>query len=70
MRKRSLFLYLFMILIGAIGLPILLVLLQNIQWHEILILSVLYSSLIVVGGIGIILTLRKERYERQSSKGF
>lgn len=68
MRKRLLLLHLFMIFIGAIGLPTLLVFLQNILWHEILILSVLYSSLIVAGGLGIILTLRRERQERKGSK--
>ncbi|MEM3065967.1 MAG: hypothetical protein QXI81_01350 [Nitrososphaerota archaeon] len=60
-------LYLLMIFVGAVGLPTLLVFLQYIQWYETLVLSVLYSSLLVAGGLGLTLTLRKERCERQES---
>ncbi|MCS7135577.1 MAG: hypothetical protein RMJ14_02335 [Nitrososphaerota archaeon] len=67
MRRRLLLQYKFIILIGAVGLPTLLVLLQNIQWYEILVLSVTYSSLIVAGGVGIIFVLRRERFEKQKS---
>lgn len=68
MQRRLLFLYLLMIAVGIVGLPTLLVFLQNIQWHEVLTLSVLYSLLIVFGGIGIILILRKERHEKKELK--
>ncbi len=65
MLKKLLLLYIFAIVIGAIGLPTLLVFLQNIQWYEIIILSLVYSSLIVAGGVGLIFSLGKERYKRK-----
>ncbi|MCL7395396.1 MAG: hypothetical protein LZ161_04140 [Thaumarchaeota archaeon] len=68
MRKRLLLLYVFAIIIGAIGFPSLLALLQQLQWYEVVILSVVYSSLIVVGGLGLALALRKERREKKELK--
>ncbi|MCL7385215.1 MAG: hypothetical protein LZ158_02470 [Thaumarchaeota archaeon] len=68
MRKRLLLLYVFAIIIGAIGFPSLLALLQQLQWYEVVILSVVYSSLIVAGGLGLALALRKERREKKELK--
>jgi len=69
MPKRLLLItYVFAIIIGAIGLPILLVFLQQLQWYETIILSVVYSSLIVAGGLGLALALRKGRHEKKESK--
>jgi|GEM_PF-1320983 len=68
MPKRLLLItYVFAIIIGAIGLPTLLALLQQLQWYEIIILSVVYSSLIVAGGLGLALALRKGRHEKKES---
>ncbi|PUA32076.1 MAG: hypothetical protein B9J98_04275 [Candidatus Terraquivivens tikiterensis] len=63
MRKWLSLLYLMMIAVGAVGLPAMLVFLQYVQWYEVLILSLLYSSLILAGGLGLFFMLRKERQE-------
>jgi hypothetical protein len=68
MRKRLLLLYVFAIIIGTIGFPSLLALLQQLQWYEIVILSVVYSSLVVAGGLGLALALRKGRREKKELK--